>query len=184
MKLDKGQRIIMALNAGQVCQIGVTSQSQLPQPAWPRVGKPPARRRPNPGTPTPMSSRWSRSGSPRKSSPFRMEHVREILRVETPKQVPDVPEYVLGVLTVRGQILPIVDLRRLLQQRSLAEEFADQLPGVREDYERWLEQMEKSSPAVRRPRWTVRVAERSASGWPRPTARARSSWKPCPRSAG
>ena len=35
-----------------------------------------------------------------------MEHVREILRVQTPNQVPDVPEYVLGVLTVRGQILP------------------------------------------------------------------------------
>ena len=43
---------------------------------------------------------------------FPMEQVREILRVETPKQVPDVPEYVLGVLDRRGQILPIVDLRR------------------------------------------------------------------------
>jgi purine-binding chemotaxis protein CheW len=52
---------------------------------------------------------------------FEMKHVREILRVQAPKQVPDVPEYVLGVLTVRGQILPIVDLRRLLHQQSLAD---------------------------------------------------------------
>jgi hypothetical protein len=61
---------------------------------------------------------------------FNMEHVREILRVQTPNQVPDVPDYVLGVLTVRGQILPVIDLRRLLQQRSLADEFADKLPAA------------------------------------------------------
>jgi chemotaxis signal transduction protein len=72
-----------------------------------------------------------------------MEHVREILRVQTPNQVPDVPEYVLGVLTVRGQILPVIDLRRLLQQRSLADEFAGNCRPLREDYERALEQIEK-----------------------------------------
>ncbi len=71
---------------------------------------------------------------------FPMEHVREILRVQTPNQVPDVPDYVLGVLTVRGQILPVIDLRRLLQQRSLAEEFADSGRPLREEYERWIEQ--------------------------------------------
>jgi chemotaxis signal transduction protein len=75
---------------------------------------------------------------------FPMERVREILRVETPKQVPDVPEYVLGVLTVRGQILPIVDLRRLLQQRSLADELAERCRDVREEYERWLERWQAS----------------------------------------
>ncbi len=74
---------------------------------------------------------------------FHMEHVREILRVQTPNQVPDVPDYVLGVLTVRGQILPVIDLRRLLQQRSLAEEFADSCRPLREEYERWIDQIEK-----------------------------------------
>jgi chemotaxis signal transduction protein len=63
--------------------------------------------------------------------------------VQTPNQVPDVPDYVLGVLTVRGQILPVIDLRRLLQQRSLAEEFADSCRPLREEYERWIEQIEK-----------------------------------------
>ena len=74
---------------------------------------------------------------------FHMEHVREILRVQTPNQVPDVPDYVLGVLTVRGQILPVIDLRRLLQQRSLADEFADSCRPLREEYERWMDQVEK-----------------------------------------
>jgi chemotaxis signal transduction protein len=74
---------------------------------------------------------------------FHMEHVREILRVQTPNQVPDAPEYVLGVLTVRGQILPVIDLRRLLQQRSLADEFADSCLQQREQYESWIGQLEK-----------------------------------------
>lgn len=70
---------------------------------------------------------------------FQMEHVREILRVQPPKQVPDVPEYVLGVLAVRGQILPIVDLRRLLHQPSFADEFAGTCRGIRQQYESWME---------------------------------------------
>jgi chemotaxis signal transduction protein len=47
------------------------------------------------------------------------------------------------VLTVRGQILPVIDLRRLLQQRSLADEFADSCRPLREEYERWIDQIEK-----------------------------------------
>ncbi len=74
---------------------------------------------------------------------FHIEHVREILRVQTPNQVPDVPDYVLGVLTVRGQILPVIDLRRLLQQRSLADQFADSCRVLREEYERWMNQVAK-----------------------------------------
>ncbi len=63
--------------------------------------------------------------------------------MQTPNQVPDVPDYVLGVLTVRGQILPVIDLRRLLHQRSLADEFADNCRPLREEYERGLDQVEK-----------------------------------------
>ena len=75
---------------------------------------------------------------------FHIEHVREILRVQTPNQVPDVPDYVLGVLTVRGQILPVIDLRRLLQQRSLADQFADSCRVLGEEYDRWMDQVAKT----------------------------------------
>ncbi len=44
---------------------------------------------------------------------------------------------------MRGQILPVIDLRRLLQQRSLADEFADSGRLLREEYERWIEQTER-----------------------------------------
>ena len=93
-----------------------------------------------------------------------MEHVREILRVQTPNQVPDVPDYVLGVLTVRGQILPVIDLRRLLQQRSLADEFADSCRPLRRSTSAGSIKSKKSSPAVRKPRWTTWSRRISASG--------------------
>jgi len=139
VKLDKGQRIVMALNAAQVCEIGVSSK-------------------PESGSGAASGSKAESGKSPDKSTnadaevqkmvtfriakeefAFHMEHVREILRVQTPNQVPDVPDYVLGVLTVRGQILPVIDLRRLLQQRSLADEFADSCRPLREEYERWID---------------------------------------------
>lgn len=144
VKLEKGQRIVMALNAAHVCEIGVGC----------RTGS---------ASSTASSSEAASTESPDKSKSadaevqkmvtfriakeefaFHMEHVREILRVQTPNQVPDVPEYVLGVLTVRGQILPVIDLRRLLQQRSLADEFADSCRPLREEYERWIDQTEKA----------------------------------------
>jgi chemotaxis signal transduction protein len=144
VKLDKGQRIVMALNAAHVCEIGVTRKAASTNG-------------------TASSSGVARADSEGKSRSadaevqkvvtfriakeefaFHMEHVREILRVQTPNQVPDVPEYVLGVLTVRGRILPVIDLRRLLQQRSLADEFFDSCRPLREEYERWIDQTEKA----------------------------------------
>lgn len=144
VKLDKGQRIVMALNAAHVCEIGVTRKTGSTNGVA-------------------SSSEAASAESPDKSHSadaevqkvvtfriakeefaFHMEHVREILRVQTPNQVPDVPDYVLGVLTVRGRILPVIDLRRLLQQRSLADEFADSCRPLREEYEGALDRAAKS----------------------------------------
>ena len=145
VKLDNGQRIIMALNAGQVCQMGVSRRS-----AEVDVTHEGEIRRERDSAFSSGSSRDEIEQMvtfriAKEEFAFPMESVREILRVETPKQVPDVPEYVLGVLTVRGQILPIVDLRRLLQQPSLAEEFTAACQQVREDYQRWLETLRDSN---------------------------------------
>lgn len=159
VKLDKGERIIMALNAGQVCQIGVSRGNGA---GTAHEGESHGERdRPSAGADTREDvQQMVTFRIAREEFAFPMERVREILRVETPKQVPDVPEYVLGVLTVRGQILPIVDLRRLLQQRSLAEEFAGACQGVREDYERWLEQWKLSDASNDHARAGLSVAER------------------------
>jgi chemotaxis signal transduction protein len=141
VKLDKGQRIVMALNAAHVCDIGVTRKTA----SAPSVA--------SMGSDSGSTQFKERRGAEvqkmvtfriaKEEFAFNMEHVREILRVQTPNQVPDVPDYVLGVLTVRGKVLPIIDLRRLLQQRSLADEFVDICRPLREEYERWIDQAEK-----------------------------------------
>lgn len=45
---------------------------------------------------------------------FSVEHVHEVVRVETLTRVPHAPFPVRGITTLRGQILPVVDLRRRL----------------------------------------------------------------------
>ena len=143
VKLDKGQRIVMALNAAHVCEIGVTRKTaSATEPASHSeiaTGESVAK----PGNADAQVQKMVTFRIAKEEFAFHMEHVREILRVQTPNQVPDVPDYVLGVLTVRGQILPVIDLRRLLQQRSLADEFADSCRPLREEYERWIDQVGK-----------------------------------------
>jgi purine-binding chemotaxis protein CheW len=158
VKLDKGQRIVMALNAAQVCEIGVAQKAAAHAEA---VGS-------GDGRSEAQAQAANADSDVQKLVTFRiakeefafpMERVREILRVETPNQVPDVPSYVLGVLTVRGQILPVIDLRGLLQQRSLADEFADLCRPLREEYARWITQTEKAFAAGSHTKVDSAVAE-------------------------
>jgi purine-binding chemotaxis protein CheW len=147
VKLDNGQRIVMALNAAQVCEISIVQKAASPERATSESGSAGSLARAEEGNKARSADaevqKMVTFRIAKEEFAFHMEHVREILRVQTPNQVPDVPNYVLGVLTVRGQVLPVIDLRRLLQQRSLAEEFADSCRALREEYERWIEQTEK-----------------------------------------
>jgi len=45
---------------------------------------------------------------------FPIEYVQEIIRYSKPTEVPDVPPYVKGIINLRGDVLPIVDLRSML----------------------------------------------------------------------
>ncbi len=69
---------------------------------------------------------------------FPMERVREILRVQRPSEVPDTPEHFLGILTVRGVILPVIDLRILLGLPAQSADVRAAVGAARESYERWL----------------------------------------------
>jgi len=144
VKLDKGQRIIMALNAAHVCEIGVARNTASDGSGASHSETGTSESTENSAHAEVDVQKMVTFRIAKEEFAFHMEHVREILRVQAPNRVPDVPDYVLGVLTVRGQILPVIDLRRLLQQRSLADEFADTCRPLREEYERWIDQVEKS----------------------------------------
>jgi purine-binding chemotaxis protein CheW len=143
VKLDKGQRIVMALNAAHICEIGVTHKTESTNGAAASSQAAGAESLAKSRSADAEVQKMVTFRIAKEEFAFHMEHVREILRVQTPNQVPDVPDYVLGVLTVRGQILPVIDLRRLLQQRSLADEFVESCRPLREEYERWIEQTGK-----------------------------------------
>ena len=137
VKLDQGKRIVMALNAAQLCEIGVNRTASESNAASSSGSAGPEAAE-NTASARSEIQKMVTFRIAKEEFAFHMEHVREILRVQTPNQVPDVPDYVLGVLTVRGQILPVIDLRRLLRQRSLSDEFVDSCRPLREEYERWL----------------------------------------------
>jgi purine-binding chemotaxis protein CheW len=46
-----------------------------------------------------------------------IQRLREIVRVRPITEVPRAPEFVLGVIGVRGEVLPVLDLRRRLRLR-------------------------------------------------------------------
>ena len=119
VKLDQGKRIVMALNPAKVCQVGLSQAgvSREHDDAKRAFTASQQSVQHNDDVEQMVTFKLARE-----EFAFRIERVREILRVEEPKEVPDTPDYVLGVLTVRGKILPIIDLRSLLRQESLADE--------------------------------------------------------------
>jgi len=151
VKLDNGERIIIALDARRVCTFG--GGNGAGDAIAEALAKSSAANSSNEAR-----SREAQSNSNNKEAQakggevrqlvsfqigreefaFPMEHVREILRVQTPKEVPGAPDHLLGVLTVRGQILPIVDLRRLLRQTSFAADLAAACGMASTEYQAWL----------------------------------------------
>ncbi len=141
VKLDKGKRIVMALNPAKVCQVNLRQQT-VEQTQTVAHSSELAIHKAGQGSQDIEQMVTFKLGS--EEFAFRIERIREILRVEEPKEVPDTPKYVLGVLTVRGQILPIIDLRCLLQQKSLAEELCARFEREHLSYSRSLETLSDS----------------------------------------
>jgi len=160
VKLDEGKRIIIALDARRVCSLPgtVDGSDAISKFAAATVSKKTHGRDKQSGKQTDKQSTEGRKGGEVhqlvsfqvgiEEFAFPMEDVREILRVETPKEVPGAPEHLLGVLTVRGLILPIVDLRRLMKKSSFAADHANDCRSAGVEYEKWLEDANSNaSPA-------------------------------------
>jgi len=166
VKLNNGKRIIIALDARRVCAPNgiadvaasiAAAASQRPSSiddAPDRVGT--------------GNEGQSREGKVRQLVSFQvgqeefafpMEHVREILRLQTPKEVPGAPEHLSGVLTVRGNILPIVDLRRLLRHTSFAADLIAACRQASAEYKAWLE-LHESSPVKTDYQGALKASER------------------------
>ena len=67
--------------------------------------------------------------------------VREILRVAEITQVPNVPDYVMGLFTIRKNLMPVVDMRALLGMESIVEQYLCQLDAIKDTQMRWVEEL-------------------------------------------
>ena len=135
VKLDEGKRIIMALNPKAICKV---SQGEV---------QPQATVRTEMAAPTDLAKHVSEDQSITQLVTFKlgleefafhMDRVREILRVERPSEVPGTPKHVLGVLTVRGNILPVIDLRLLLGLNNLESEVVADATDQSGRFKTWL----------------------------------------------
>jgi len=78
---------------------------------------------------------------------FDIEKVREILKVKNITPVPNVPDYVRGLFTIRNQLMPVIDLRRLLGLPDLSEERMATIDQIEHEHRKWLETLRHSLEA-------------------------------------
>ena len=135
IKLDEGKRIIMALNPKAICKV---TQDDLQKKATAQIEA---------ATTTDQAKSTAEDQAVTQlvtfklgleEFAFQMERVREILRVQRPSEVPGTPKHVLGVLTVRGNILPVIDLRVMLGLSSLESEVVAEATDLGARFKAWL----------------------------------------------
>jgi purine-binding chemotaxis protein CheW len=76
---------------------------------------------------------------------FPIDKVREVLRVGNITEVPNVRDYVVGILTVRNSILPVLDIRKLFAMRSLVDELESEFGIMTKSNKTWLDGFKQAS---------------------------------------
>ena len=67
--------------------------------------------------------------------------VREILRVSEITDVPNVPDYVKGLFTIRNKLMPVVDLRTLLGMKAIADQHIIKIDMMKSSHKRWIREL-------------------------------------------
>ena len=75
---------------------------------------------------------------------FPIEIVKEILRVGNIIEVPETPEYILGILAVRDTLLPVVDLRKIFGFSDLAKDVNQELDKILKEHEDFVKDLKNS----------------------------------------
>jgi len=78
---------------------------------------------------------------------IKTDMVREMVLFDKPSKLPDHPDYVRGVINLRGRVFPIIDLRVRLGMTGAIqenEELVDLLSKREEDHINWLKELKAS----------------------------------------
>jgi len=130
IKVDQGKRLIMMLNLGEV----VFTDAQEQQSEM-RVEKKEAAKAAAVVEEEQLVS-FKIAGD---EYAFHIDKVREILRISEITAVPNVPDYVRGLFTIRNHLLPILDLRRILGFPDLISEHYAVIDRAVEEERRWID---------------------------------------------
>lgn len=134
VKMNKGERLIMMLNLNELIAVDLskTSSKQALRSAI---------------TEADTAAKTADSASEEEQLvsfrvaddeyAFDIAKVSEILKVSHISAVPNVPDYVLGLFTIRNHLLPILDMRRLLGLPTLVFERQTMLDQAVESEKRW-----------------------------------------------
>ncbi len=74
-------------------------------------------------------------------------HVREMVAMPKVVPVPQTPDYIRGVINLRGQVMPVMDLRLRMEMTSLVDETEDLihlLDQREQDHKNWITELESS----------------------------------------
>jgi purine-binding chemotaxis protein CheW len=69
--------------------------------------------------------------------------VSEVVRFVEPNPVPNAPEFLAGLITLRSRVVPVIDLRTLMQRPSLREETLRRTTQLRAEYEKALKTIDQ-----------------------------------------
>jgi len=75
------------------------------------------------------------------------QDMREIIMAPQAARVPNVPDYILGVINMRGAVMPLLDLRKRIGLPSASEEtecFCALMEQREQDHRKWLAELEAS----------------------------------------
>ena len=75
---------------------------------------------------------------------FPIETVREVLRVGNITEVPNVVPYVVGILTIRNSVLPVIDIRKLFGMKLLVDELMKELEMMEKISKQWVDGFRQS----------------------------------------
>ena len=138
VKLKNGERLVMALDPNRVCEIeSVAQQTQSARTATTRTDEKTKETIDEEHLVT-LSLAGEEYG-------IDIQAVREIIRVPELIKVPRAPEYVIGLISLRNRLVPLIDMRRLFDQTLVVEErnkIARQIEAGKEQVKKWLQQLQ------------------------------------------
>lgn len=148
VKADGGERLIMILDLDQI----LTVEAEPAEATTPETASRPASARKTSEVSgfrnSSTNSLETPEGSPAQLLSFRVAgdeyafdiaRVSEIIKVPRITAVPNVPPYVKGLVTIRNQLMPIIDLRALLGLAPLRSERNATIDAGAEAHREWLD---------------------------------------------